>query len=233
MKRRKFLRTSAALVAIGAGVFLLISREDADERPVEILLRAPSTAVAIPAQPAVHLAVPRRYIAPRTSLSEAKSGVEKLFLEIELAEASPLRIELTPRDPFPNGLGDRRRDEALNQPPGSPKQLIVPPTDQPQDMIGYLFTNSYAGAMAYYFKTNDDGVFVDCSERPRCRGYLTWHGLLDVQYEYERADLDDPRPINATLQKLLESFEPTAVPLPQLSDQSRDEQPIFEPVSAN
>ena len=120
----------------------------------------------------------------------------------------------------------------MNQPPGSPKQMTIPPTDQPQDMIGYIFTNSYAGAMAYYFKTNDTGVFVDCSERPRCRGYQTWHGLLDVQYEYERADLDDPRPINATLQKLLESFAPIAVPVAQLSDQSRGEQPIFEPVSA-
>lgn len=226
MRPRKLLRISAALVAIGAGVLLLVSREDADERPVEVLLRSPSTSVAIP----VHLTIPRRYIAPNTSLSDAKSGVDKLSLQIELAEASPLRVELTARDPSPNGLGDRRRDDALNQPPGSPKQLTIPPTDQPPDMIGYLYTSAYAGATAYYFKTNDDGVFVDCMERPRCRGYMTWHGLLDVQYEYERADLDDPRPINATLQKLLESFAPTAVPVSQLS---RDEHPIFEPASAN
>jgi hypothetical protein len=230
MTPRKLIGYSAALIAIGAGVLLLVSRED--ERSVEVLLRPPSTAVEIPAAPAVRLTVPRRYIAPHSSLSDAKSGVGKLILDIELAEASPLRVELAARDPFPNGLGERRRDEALNQPPGSPKQMTIPPTDQPQDMIGYIFTNSYAGAMAYYFKTNDAGVFVDCSERPRCRGYQTWHGVLDVQYEYERADLDDPRPINATLQKLLESFAPTAVPVAQLSDQSRGEQPIFEPVSA-
>jgi hypothetical protein len=82
--------------------------------------------------------------------------------------------------------------------------------------------------MAYYFKADDDGVFVNCMERPHCRGFQTWRGLLDVQYEYERAYPDDPRPIHAKLQKLLASFEPTAVPGSQLSDQSRREKPIFE-----
>jgi hypothetical protein len=219
---------SPALVAISAGVLLLVSREQADERPVEVLLRPPSTAVAIAASPAVRLMVPRRYIARGTQLSDLKSGVEKLFLEIELAEAAPLRVELTARDPFPSGLGDRRRDDALNQPPGSPKQLTVPPTDQPAEMIAYTYTNAHAGAMAYYFKADDDGVFVNCMERPHCRGFQTWRGLLDVQYEYERAYPDDPRPIHAKLQKLLASFEPTAVPGSQLSDQSRREKPIFE-----
>jgi hypothetical protein len=228
MRRRKFLAISPALVAIGAGVLLLVSREQADERPVEVLLRPPGTAVASAAQQAVRLMIPRRYISPRTPLSDADSGIDTLFLEIELAEAAPLRVEVTARDPFPNGLGDRRRDDALNQPPGSPKQLTVPPTDQPPDLIGYLSTNGRAGAMAYYFKTEDDGVFVDCMERRRCRGFQTWRGLLDVQYEYERTYLDDPRPINAKLQKLLASFEPTAVPVSQLSDQSRRVKPIFE-----
>jgi hypothetical protein len=35
--------------------------------------------------------------------------------------------------------------------------------------------------------------------------------VLDVQYEYTRAGLDDPRPMNATVQQLLESFEVTGI----------------------
>jgi hypothetical protein len=222
MTPRKLLAASAALVAIGAGVFLIVSHENADQAPVEVLLRPPSTAVAISAQPAVRLTVPRHYI--------AKSSPEKLLLEVECPEATPLRIELTARDSFPHGLGDRRRDEALNPPPGSRKQLIVPPPDHPQDLIGYIFAN-IPGAMAYYFEANDEGVFVNCSERPRCQGFQTWRGLLDVQYEYTRAGLDDPRPMNASVRNLLESFEPTTVSLPQLSAQSRGETPVFEPAS--
>jgi len=84
MTPRKLIGYSAALIAIGAGVLLLVSRED--ERSVEVLLRPPSTAVEIPAAPAVRLTVPRRYIAPHSSLSDAKSGVGKLILDIELAE---------------------------------------------------------------------------------------------------------------------------------------------------
>jgi hypothetical protein len=227
MTPRKLLGTSAALVALGAGVFLLVSCQDANEGSVRVLLRLPRTTVPISAQRGVLLTIPRRYIARDAELS----GVERILLEIERAEATPLRIKITVRYPFPSGLGERRRDEALNQPPGSPKQMTIAPPDQPQEMIGYIFTNTYAGAMAYYFKTNDDGVFVDCSERPRCRGFQTWRGLLDMQYEYTRADLDDPRPMNATVQRLLESFKPTAVPSSQLSDQSRGETPVFEPVS--
>ena len=86
MTPRKLIGFSAALIAIGAGVLLLVSREDADDRSVEVLLRPPSTAVEIPAAPAVRLTVPRRYIAPHSSLSDAKSGVGKLILDIELAE---------------------------------------------------------------------------------------------------------------------------------------------------
>jgi hypothetical protein len=223
MTPRKLLAASAALVAIGAGVFLLISHQDADQTRVEVLLRPPTTAVAIPAQPAVRLTVPRHYI--------AKTGSEKLFLEVERPEAPALRIELTARDSFPHGLGERRRDEALNRPPGSREQLIVPPPDHPRDLIGYIFAN-IPGAMAYYFEANDEGVFVNCSERPRCRGFQTWRNLLDVQYEYTRAGLDDPRPMNASVRNLLESFEPTTVSLPQLSDQSRREAPVFGPASA-
>jgi len=200
MTPRKLLGTLAALVA-------LVSCRDANEGSMEVRLSPPSTAVAIPAQQAVHLIVPLRYIARHPS-----SAVERVLLEIERAEATMLRIEVVVRDPFPLGLGERRRDEALNQPPGSPKQMTIPPPDHPQEMIGYIFTNTYAGAMAYYFKTNDDGVFVDCSERPRCRGFQTWRGLLDVQYEYTRPGLDDPRPMNATVQDLLESFKPTSIP---------------------
>jgi hypothetical protein len=225
MAPRKVLATSVALVALGAGVFLLVSCQRANEGHVEVLLRPPRTAVAIPAQPTVHMTVPRRYM----SQSDARSGVERLLLEIERAELTPLRIEIAVRDPFPRGLGERRRDEALNQPPGSRRQLTVPPPVQPPEMIGYIFTNIHARATAYYFKTNGDGVFVDCSELPRCRGFQTWRGLLDVQYEYARAGLDDPRPMNATVQQLLESFKPTAVPLSELSDRSRGEPPIFEP----
>jgi hypothetical protein len=149
------------------------------------------------------------------SQSAARSGVERLLLEIERAELTPLRIEIAVRGPFPSGLGDRRKDEAMNQPLGSRKQLTVPPPDHPQEIFEYVFSNMHARAMAYYFKTNGDGVFVDCSELPRCRGFQTWRGLLDVQYEYTRAGLDDPRPMNATVQQLLESFKPTAVPLSQ------------------
>lgn len=209
MTPRKLLGTSAVLIALGAGVFLLVSCQDANEGSVEVVLRPPSTAVAIPVPTAVHLTVPRRYIARSTAPSNARSGVERLFLEIERAEATPLRIEIAVRDPFPSGLGERRRDEAMNQPRGSQRQLTVPPPDHPQEITEYVFTNMHARAMAYYFKTNDDGVFVDCSELPRCRGFQTWRGLLDVQYEYTRADLDDPRPMNATVQQLLESFEPS------------------------
>lgn len=208
MTPRKLLGTSVALVA-------LASCQDANEGSVEVVLRPPSSTVAIPAQQSVRLTVPRRYIPSNTAPSNARSGVENLFLEIERAETTALRIAISVRDPFPSGLGERRRDEALNQPPGSPKHMTIPPPDQPQEMIGYIFTNQYAGAMAYSFKANDDSVFVDCSERPRCHGFQTWRGLLDVQYGYTRAGLDDPRPMNATLQQLLESFKPTAVPLSQ------------------
>lgn len=38
--------------------------------------------------------------------------------------------------------------------------------------------------------------------------------------------------LNVTVQQLLKSFEPTAVPSSQLSDPSRGEKPIFEPASA-
>lgn len=222
MTSRKLIAALTALVALSMGAFLLLSRQNANEGSVEVLLRPPLTSVG--EQSAVHLTVPRRYV--------AGVGVEKLLLKMELPGATPLRIELTARDPFSNGLGDRRRDEALNQPPGSPRQLTIPPTDRPQDMIGYLFAN-IPGATAYYFKAKDDGVFVDCSERPRCRGFQTWRGLLDVQYQYTRASLDDPRPMNARVQQLLKSFGPASVPLPQLSEQHRDQKPIFEPVSAN
>jgi hypothetical protein len=213
MTPRKLIAALAALVALGAGVFLLISRQIADQGSVNVLLRPPSTAVG--EQSAVHLTVPRRYI--------ALSGIEKLLLEIERVESTPLRIEVTAHDPFPNGLGERCRDEALNQPLGARKQLTVPPADHPQEMIGYIFAN-IPGAMAYYFKADDDGVFVDCSERPRCRGFLTWRGLLDVQYEYTRAGLDDPRPMNASVRQLLESFAPAAVPLSQL---------VLDPIQAS
>ena len=199
----KLLGTAAALVAIGAC-------QDANEGSARVFLKLPSSRVPVSEQKGALMTVPRRYLA-REERTRGLTGIDRLRLEIERAEATPLRIELAVRDPSPSALGERRRDEALNQPPGSPKHMTIPPPDHPQEMIGYIFTNSYAGTMAYYFKTSDDGVFVDCSERPRCRGFQSWHGVLDVQYEYTRAGLDDPRPMNATVQQLLESFEVTGI----------------------
>lgn len=245
MKPRKLFGSSAALaVALAAGGSLISSCQGGQESTVEVLLRPPRSAAQIPAQPSARLTIPRRYFARSTVPSDAASaaGVEKLVLEIEPADLpqaprgtaldlarAPLRIEITALDAFPEGLGDRRRNEAMNQAPGAPKRMSVPPPDHPQEVTGYIFANLGPKSMAYYFKAKEDGVFVDCSERPRCLGFQSWRGLLDVQYGYARVDLDDPRPMNAAVNQLLESFKPTAVPAPESSDQSRTEPPIFQP----
>lgn len=243
MWRRLLGASAAAIAALVAGGFAVTSVQGGQGKTMEVLLRPMHSAVRAPAQPSARLTIPLRYFARGTTPSDTASvaGVERLVLEIEPADlpqalgdkppdlaGAPLRIEIAALDAFAEGLGERRRNEAMNQAPGSPKQMSVIPPDHPQDVTGYLYPNADPRAAAYYFKTKEDGVFVECSERPRCRGFQSWRGLLDVQYEYVRADLDDPRPMNAAVNQLLESFKPIAVPSKQ-SDQSRTATPIFQP----
>jgi hypothetical protein len=82
---------------------------------------------------------------------------------------APLRMELEAADTFPEGLGEQRRDEAMNQAPDSRRRMSVPPPSAPGDVTEYVFHNISHRAMAYYFKGLDGGVFVDCSEQPHCR----------------------------------------------------------------
>jgi hypothetical protein len=245
MMSRKVLGASGAVIAVLlAGGFAITSVQSAQSKTVEVLVRPRPSAVRAPLPPSARLTIPLRYFARGTSPSDeaAKAGVEKLVLDIEPADlpqalggkapdlaGAPLRIELAALARFTEDLGERRRSEALNQPEGSPKQMWVNPPDYPQDVSFYYFPNLDPTAAAYYFKVKEDGVFVDCSERPRCRGFQSWRGLLDVQYEYARAGLDDPRPMNAAVNRLLESFKPTAAPVLKQSDQSRTEPPIFQP----
>jgi hypothetical protein len=240
----RLIGTSAAVTAaLGAGGFAITSVQGGQGKTMEVLVRPLHSAVQAPVPPSARLTIPLRYLARGTTPSDTASvaGVERLILEIELGDlpralgdtapdlaGAPLRIELGAQE-FTEGLGERRRSEALNQPEGSPKQMWVNPPDYPQDVSFYYFPNLDPTAAAYYFKVKEDGVFVDCSERPRCRGFQSWRGLLDVQYEYARAGLDDPRPMNAAVNRLLESFKPTAAPVLKQSDQSRTEPPIFQP----
>ena len=236
--------SAAAIAALVAGGFAMTSVQGGQGKTMEVLLRPLHSAVRAPVQPSARLTIPLRYFARGTTPSDTASvaGVERFVLEIEPADlpqapgdmasdlaGAPLRIEIAAVDAFTEGLGERRRNEAMNQSPGSPKQMWVIPPDHPQDVTGYIYPNAGPRAAAYYFKTREDGVFVDCSERPRCRGFQSWRGVLDVQYEYVRADLDDPRPMNAAVNQLLESLKPTAVPVSKQSDQSRTEAPIFQP----
>ena len=244
MWRRLLGASAAAIAALVAGGFAMTSVQGGQGKTMEVLLRPLHSAVRAPVQPSARLTIPLRYFARGTTPSDTASvaGVERFVLEIEPADlpqalgdkapdlaGAPLRIEIAALDAFTEGLGERRRNEAMNQAPGSPKQMWVIPPDHPQDVTGYIYPNAGPRAAAYYFKTKEDGVFVDCSERPRCRGFQSWRGLLDVQYEYVRADLDDPRPMNAAVNQLLASFKPTAVPVSKQSDQSRTEAPIFQP----
>lgn len=247
MRSRKAYVLAAAVTALVGGLLIAVA-QDARDSVVQILLRPARGAVHTPTQTSSRVTVPRRFVARGMSLSDtiASDGVERLVLNIEPSDlqsalglappdlaGAPLHMELAATDTFLKGLGERRRDEAMNQAPDSRRRMSVPPPSAPSEVTEYLFHNLSPRAMAYYFQGPDGGVFVDCSEQPRCRGFQTWRGVLDVEYEYQRADLNDPRPMNQAVRRLLESFKPAAEPSAKEPNRAAPSGPIFEPSAPN
>jgi hypothetical protein len=242
--RKTYVRAAVAVTALTGAGLLIAMTQDARGSIVKVLLRPARGSVHTPTQSSCRLTVPRRLFARGMPLSDAISSesVERLVLEIEATDlqgalgrtapdfaSAPLHIELAATDTFLAGLGERRRDEAMNQAPDSRRRMSVPPTSAPGDVTEYVFHNISPRAMAYYFKGPDGGVFVDCSEQPRCRGFQTWRGVLDVEYEYQRADLNAPRPMNEAVRLLLESFKPASAPAAKQPNRASPEHPVFEP----
>jgi hypothetical protein len=219
--RTRYALGTFAVTALASAGLLIAAAEDAPGSAVQVLLRPVRGSIHTPMQTSCRLTVPRRFLARGMTLSDAiySEGVERLVLEVAAEDlqgalggtapdlaGAPLHMEFTATDTFLDGLGQRRRDEAMNQASDSRRRMSVPPPSAPGDVTEYVFHNISQRAMAYYFKGSDGGVFVDCSEQPRCRGFQTWRGVLDVEYEYQRTDLNDPRPMNEAVRRLLESL---------------------------
>lgn len=246
--RKTYALAAVAVTALGGAGLLIAMAQDARGSAVQVLLRPGRGTIHTATQTNCRVTVPRRFFARGMPLSEAISseGVERLVLEIEAADlqgarggpapdlaGAPLHMELAAPDTLLDGLGERRRDEAMNQATDSRRRMSVPPPSAPGEVTEYIFHNIAPRAMAYYFKGPDGGVFVDCSEQPRCRGFQTWRGILDVEYEYQRADLNDPRPMNEAVRRLLESFEPASTPGAKQPNPAAPERPVFEPSTRN
>jgi hypothetical protein len=245
--RKTYALAAVAVTALGGAGLLIAMAQDARGSAVQVLLRPGRGTIHTATQTSCRLTVPRRFFARGMPLSEISSeGVERLVLEIEAADlqgalggtapdldGAPLHMELAAPDTFLEGLGERRRDEAMNQAPDSRRRMSVPPPGAPGDVTEYVFHNISPRAMAYYFKGLDGGVFVDCSEQARCRGFQSWRGVLDVEYEYQRAALNDPRPMSEAVRRLLESFKPASAPAAKQPNRAAPERPVFEPSTRN
>ena len=242
------LGTAVAVAALAGAGLLIAVAQDARGSAVQVLLRPARGAIHTATQTTCRLTVPRRLFARGMPMSDAISseGVDRLVLEFEAADlqgalgdtapdlaGAPLRMELAAADTFFEGIGERRRDGAMNQAPDSRRRMSVPPPSAPGDVTEYVFHNISPRAMAYYFNGPDGGVFVDCSERPHCRGFQTWRGVLDVEYEYQRADLNDPRPMSEAVSRLLGSFKPASAPATKQPNHAAPERPVFEPSVPN
>jgi hypothetical protein len=203
--RATTMKTSIRAIALAMLALSGCEDPEARRQPVPVVLQAEK------GEP-VTLQIPRGFV---EEPKDPEGALPNVLLRIAakdfpgsevLVPESEVRVLIEPNSSAADA-GRARHATALRKHKSSEEAMVKSADLSKPGLIAYSYPNGREDAEAYYLASKSGDVFVNCL-RSVCKAYKTWKKRVHVRFDYQPARTSDVQSVDASIDRLLQSFEP-------------------------